>query len=63
MRFFNSQNEYGLLAKLFHWVTFIVLIAQVPFPRIPYAEALDKYGTDKPDLRNPLEIKEYTSSH
>ena len=31
MRIFNSQNEYGLLAKLFHWVTFIVLIAQVPF--------------------------------
>ena len=31
MKFFNSQNEYGLLAKLFHWVTFIVLIAQVPF--------------------------------
>ena len=31
MRILNSQNEYGLLAKLFHWVTFIVLIAQVPF--------------------------------
>ena len=31
MRIFNSQNEYGLLAKLFHWVTFIFLIAQVPF--------------------------------
>ena len=31
MKIFNSQNEYGLLAKLFHWVTFTVLIAQVPF--------------------------------
>ncbi len=26
------------------------------FPRIPFKEALDKYGTDKPDLRNPLLI-------
>ena len=31
MKIFNNYNEYGLLAKLFHWLTFIVLIAQVPF--------------------------------
>ena len=31
MRIFNSLNEYGLLAKLFHWITFIVLILQIPF--------------------------------
>ena len=35
-------------------------ITHEKFPRIPYKEVMLKYGTDKPDLRNPLTIKDFT---
>ena len=31
-----------------------------PFPRITYKESIEKYGTDKPDLRNPIELVDVT---
>jgi aspartyl-tRNA synthetase len=45
--------------KAIFWETMGIDL-KTPFPRLPYSEAIKRYGTDKPDLRNPLEIKDLT---
>ncbi len=37
-------------------------VSSPPFPRIPYKESMLKYGTDKPDLRNPITIYDLTEA-
>ncbi len=38
-------------------------VTKPPFPRIPYEQAMLEYGSDKPDLRNPLRIADVTGQY
>ncbi len=51
----KALNE-SLIRHLFDEVLGVAL--PDPFPRMSYAEAMARYGSDKPDLRNPLELVE-----
>lgn len=59
---FAEQDDVFAVAEEVLYETFSKFsdkeVSKPPFRRIPYAEAMITYGTDKPDLRNPLLIKD-----
>lgn len=61
---FSTQEDVFNIAEKVLFETFSKFsnkkVSKPPFKRIPYEEAMLKYGTDKPDLRNPLEIIDVT---
>jgi aspartyl-tRNA synthetase len=59
--FVEAEDIRSLTEKIMVAVTKLVGVrAQPPFPLISYREAMDKYGSDKPDLRVDTEIVELT---
>ncbi len=60
MSFVTQEDVFAAIEPVLHdaFVEFGKgkTVTPLPFPRIPYAESMLKFGTDKPDLRNPLEI-------
>ena len=59
MSFVNSEEVINLVTEMVKKVFVETLSVDLgDFPRISYAEAIEKYGIDKPDLRNPIELLE-----
>lgn len=60
MSFVDEEDIFTLIEQLMQEI-FAGAISQqvsIPFPRLSYDEAMDKYGSDHPDLRFGLEIKD-----
>ena len=64
MSFVTEEDVYKVGEKIFYDVFSNFTdkyVSPAPFRRIPYSEAMLKYGSDKPDLRNPLIISDLTN--
>jgi aspartyl-tRNA synthetase len=64
MSFVTQEDVFAALEPVLHGVfaefRSDARVTSPPFPRIPYEEAMRRYGSDKPDLRNPLEVSDAT---
>ena len=64
MSFATQEDVFAVLEKTLSGVFTEFangrIVDQPPYRRIPYRESMIKYGSDKPDLRNPLEIMDAT---
>jgi aspartyl-tRNA synthetase len=55
--FLDEEEVMGITERMIRELFLSVLGIELPeFPRMPHAEAMERYGSDKPDLRIPLEL-------
>ena len=66
MSFVTQEDVFAAIEPVLHGVFEEfgggAAVTPPPFPRIPFDEAMLRYGTDKPDLRNPLLIADVTET-
>ena len=61
MSFVEKEDIFDLTERLMKAVFSVIGVeVKPPFPRYSYAESMEKYGTDKPDLRFGMEIQDLT---
>ena len=63
MAFIEQDDLFGILEGMFKHLTETMSQKRItcfPFPRISYKEVMNRYGSDKPDLRVPLELQDVT---
>jgi aspartyl-tRNA synthetase len=62
MSFVTQEDVFAAIEPVMHGVFEEFAngkrVSPYPFQRIPYLEAMQKYGSDKPDLRNPIEMQD-----
>lgn len=61
--FIDREDIYALVEGMLKrvWKDVIDVDVPTPFPRMPFQEAMDRYGVDKPDTRFGLEIHDFSS--
>ncbi|MGE9292721.1 MAG: aspartate--tRNA ligase, partial [Puniceicoccales bacterium] len=62
MSFIERDDMYGLIEGMLKkvWKDVLDVDIPTPFPRLPYPDAMNRYGSDKPDTRFELEIQDFT---
>jgi len=62
MAFATQEDVFNVIEDVMYntFKNFTTKKVEREFIRIPYEEAMDKYGSDKPDLRNPLIVQDVT---
>lgn len=60
MSFVDQEDIFKIMEELFRYIFKETrnIDLPIPFPRLPYRESMDRYGTDKPDTRFGMELKD-----